>query len=50
VGKDSFVFAAQDVGHLNGQAAENRAVGIDDVPLALVQIHFRQMRFHFKSK
>ena len=45
---NGLVFAAQNVGDLHGQTAKNRAVGINNMPLALVQIHFRQMRFHFK--
>jgi hypothetical protein len=45
-GKDRFVLAAQNVGNLNRQAAQHRAVGVNDVPLALVEIHFRQIRFH----
>ena len=43
---DRLVFAAQNVGDLHGQAAQHGAVGINDMPLALVQIHFRQIRFH----
>ena len=38
--------AAQNIGNLHSQTAKNGTVSIDDVPLALVQIHFRQMRFH----
>jgi hypothetical protein len=45
---NGFVLAAQDVGYSDGQSAENRAIGINYMPLALVQVHFRQMRFHFK--
>ena len=47
---NGFVFATQYVGNLRGQTTEHRAIGINDVPLALVQIHFRQIRFHFKTK
>ena len=46
---DGLVFPAQNVSHLHGQPAKHGAVGINDMPLALVQIHFRQMRFHLKS-
>ena len=46
---DRFVPAAQDVGCLNGQASQHRAIGIDHVPLAFFQIDFRQMRLHHKS-
>ena len=47
-GVDGLVFSAQDISDLHGQTAQDRTVGIDDVPLALIQINFRQMRFHFK--
>ena len=40
-GKDRFVLAAQQVGGLRCQAAQHRAVGINHVPFALVQVHFR---------
>ena len=40
------VFAAQNVGDLHGQPAEHGAIGINHVPLPLVQIYFRQMCFH----
>ena len=46
---DGFVLPAQNIGDLRGQTAQDGAVGINHVPLALVQIHFRQMRFHLKS-
>jgi hypothetical protein len=45
---DGLVFSAQDVSHLHGQTAQDRAIGINNMPLALIQIYFRQMRFHFK--
>ena len=45
-GINGFVFPAQNVGDLNRQAAKDGAIGIDNVPLALVQIVFRQIRFH----
>ena len=43
---DGFVFTAQNIGNLYGQTAQHGAIGINHVPLALVQIHFRQIRFH----
>ena len=33
-----------------GPFPNSRAIGINHVPLALVQIYFRQMRFHFQSR
>ena len=48
-GIDGLVFPAQNIGSLRRQTAQNGAVGVDHVPFALVQIHFRQMRFHLKS-
>ncbi len=33
---DRLVFAAQNVGNLRGQTAQHRAVGINQMPLALV--------------
>jgi hypothetical protein len=47
-GIDGFVFAAQNVGNLHSQSSEHGAIGVNHVPLALVQIYFRQMRFHLK--
>ena len=46
---DGFVLPAQDIGDLRRQAAQDGAIGVNHVPLALVQIDFRQMRFHLKS-
>jgi len=45
--KDGFVLAAQYVCDLHSQPPQHGTVGIDYMPLAFVQIHFRQMRFHF---
>ncbi len=45
---DGLVFSAQDIRDLHGQTAQDRAIGINHMPLALIQINFRQMRFHFK--
>ena len=45
-GVGGLVFSAQNIGDLHGQTAQNSALGINYVPLAFVQIHFRQMRFH----
>ena len=42
------VLPPQDIGYLNRQAAQHSTVGINHVPFTLVQIHFRQMRFHLK--
>ncbi len=47
-GIDGLVFAAKNIGNLHSQTSEHGAIGINHVPLALVQIHFRQMRFHLK--
>jgi hypothetical protein len=35
---------------LGGQPAKDRAIGINHMPFALVQIHFGQIRFHCKSR
>ncbi len=48
-GEDGFVFTAQGIGNLHGQTAEDGPVGINDMPLALIHVNFRQMRFHPKS-
>jgi hypothetical protein len=48
-GVDRLVFTAQNVGYLHGQSAKHGAIGINNMPLALVQIYFRQMRFHLNS-
>ena len=47
VGRENgFIFPAQKVGNFGGQAAENQAVGVDDVPRAFLDVHFRQMCLH----
>lgn len=46
-GVDWRVPAAEKIGDLDSETTQDRAVGIDDMPLALIQIHFRQIRFHF---
>jgi hypothetical protein len=48
-GLDGFVFSAHVVGDLCRQPAQDRAFGVNHVPLALVQIYFGQMCFHLKS-
>ena len=48
-GIDGLVFPPQNVGSLRRQTAQNGAFSVDHVPLALVQIHFRQMRLHLNS-
>ena len=47
-GVNRLVFAAQNVGNLHGQPAQHGAIGVNHMPLALIQIYFRQMRFHLK--
>jgi hypothetical protein len=34
---------------LGGQAAEHRAIGVNDMPFALIQIDYGQIRFHLKN-
>ena len=46
---DGLVLTAQHIGKLRRQAAQHDAVGVNHMPLALVQIHFRQMRLHLNS-
>ena len=36
IGVNGFIFPAQYIGYLNSQAAEDGAVGIDNMPFALV--------------
>src|ERR1043166_7687262 len=40
------VLAAQDVSDLHGQTSQNRAIGIYNMPFALVQIRFWQISLH----
>jgi hypothetical protein len=47
-GIDRLVLSTKDVGDLGGKAAQDGAVGINHMPFALVQIYFRQMRFHLR--
>ncbi len=44
--ENGFVLAAQDIGYFSGQTAQYLAFGIYHVPLAFVQINFRNMRLH----
>ena len=44
--KNGFVFPAQNVGDFGCQAAENEAVGVNDVPHAFLNVNFWQMCFH----
>src|SRR6266567_2031312 len=44
--EDRLVLSTQQIGDLHRQPTQHRALCIDDVPFALVQIHFRQKRFH----
>ena len=44
--KNGFVFSAQNVGDFGGQAAENEAFGVNNVPSPFLNVNFRQMCFH----
>ena len=43
---DRRILSAQNIGDLNGQTAQDDTRGINNVPLALIQIYFRQKCFH----
>src|SRR5204862_4211951 len=43
------VLSAQNIGHLNREPPEHGTVGIDEVPLSLIDIDLRQIRFHPKA-
>ena len=49
-GVNRLVFTTDNVSDLNGEAAQDGSIGVDDVPFALVQIYFRQIRFHLRPK
>ena len=45
-GVGGFGAPAQEVGDLDSETTQNGAISIDNVPLTLVQIDFRQKCFH----
>ncbi len=49
-GVTGLVAAPEKVGDLDRQPAQHGAVGVDDMPLPLVQIDFRQIGFHYRPK
>ena len=45
---NGLVLSAQNIGDLRSEAAQDRAVGVNHVPLALIQVYFGQMCLHLK--
>ena len=44
--EDRLVLSAENICDLDGQTAQDSAIGINHMPLALLQIDFRQVSFH----
>src|ERR1043166_6000737 len=44
--EDGLVLSPENICDLDGQTAQNSAIGINHMPLALLQIDFRQVSFH----